>query len=277
MVFVGKTSDSVVKQENNTSCREGARLFLSKRRTALHVQIYGLDLTLMMVLHALRQNSDLRVLICSEFKFKFELGVDRIYYCRVKPFINTVIASVEQSCLADIQVFLATSPKTQSCPMYRYSKDLQLGGDGHVALLLLFFLPSHFHAASLLTACTLVFTIYPVPVLFDLVSHSSEAVSTGAAIQAIAIYYSILTEPVPVVIHSTSSYGVVDHAALKMQLTQNSSRHTSLVASSTCTYAYVQAYFQNNTLPADGVICEVETELFSAAPYPHILGRSIHD
>ncbi|KAK0504492.1 TAP-like protein-domain-containing protein [Armillaria luteobubalina] len=45
-------------------------------------------------------------------------------------------------------------------------------------------------------------------------------------------------------------------------LAQNSSGHTSLVASSACTYAYVQAYFQNGTLPDDGVVCDVETELF---------------
>ncbi|PBK88208.1 alpha/beta-hydrolase [Armillaria gallica] len=50
-------------------------------------------------------------------------------------------------------------------------------------------------------------------------------------------------------------------------LTQNSSGHTSLVASSTCTYAYAQAYFQNGTLPDDGVVCEVETELFSTSSY----------
>ncbi|KAK0477808.1 hypothetical protein IW261DRAFT_1594292 [Armillaria novae-zelandiae] len=156
MVFVGKSSDSIVKQENNTSCREGGRLFLCKRRTALHVQIYGLDLTLM-VLRALRQNSDIRVLICSEFEFKFELGIDRIYYCGVKPFINTVIASVEQSCLADIQqlyINVGTGNPRQILGAERFR-------------------------------------------------------------MAIAIYYSILTEPVPVVIHSTSSYGVVDHAALQ--------------------------------------------------------------
>ncbi|KAK0492463.1 TAP-like protein-domain-containing protein [Armillaria luteobubalina] len=45
-------------------------------------------------------------------------------------------------------------------------------------------------------------------------------------------------------------------------LAQNSSGHTSLVASSVCTHGYVQAYFQNGTLPDDGVICDVETELF---------------
>ncbi|PBK84160.1 hypothetical protein ARMGADRAFT_943880 [Armillaria gallica] len=45
-------------------------------------------------------------------------------------------------------------------------------------------------------------------------------------------------------------------------LTQNSSGHTSSVASSACTSAHVQAYFQNGTLPDDGVVCDVETELF---------------
>ncbi|KAK0215411.1 TAP-like protein-domain-containing protein [Armillaria fumosa] len=59
-------------------------------------------------------------------------------------------------------------------------------------------------------------------------------------------------------------------------LTQNSSGHTSLVASSVCTSAYVQAYFQNGTLPDDGVICEVETELFSMSPYTP-LRRSFRD
>ncbi|KAG7445507.1 alpha/beta-hydrolase [Guyanagaster necrorhizus] len=45
-------------------------------------------------------------------------------------------------------------------------------------------------------------------------------------------------------------------------LTQNSSGHTSTVASSTCTQAYVQAYFQNGTLPHEGTVCEVESALF---------------
>ncbi|KAK0445894.1 TAP-like protein-domain-containing protein [Armillaria borealis] len=45
-------------------------------------------------------------------------------------------------------------------------------------------------------------------------------------------------------------------------LAQKSSGHTSSVASSACTSAHVQAYFQNGTLPDDGVVCEVETELF---------------
>ncbi|KAK0187556.1 Alpha/Beta hydrolase protein [Armillaria mellea] len=45
-------------------------------------------------------------------------------------------------------------------------------------------------------------------------------------------------------------------------LARNSSGHSSLVASSDCMNAYVQAYFQNGTLPDNGVICEVEPELF---------------
>ncbi|KAK0221345.1 TAP-like protein-domain-containing protein [Armillaria fumosa] len=45
-------------------------------------------------------------------------------------------------------------------------------------------------------------------------------------------------------------------------LTQRASGHTSLTASSTCTQAYIQAYFQNGTLPGDGTVCEVESELF---------------
>ncbi|KAK0429846.1 TAP-like protein-domain-containing protein, partial [Armillaria borealis] len=48
-------------------------------------------------------------------------------------------------------------------------------------------------------------------------------------------------------------------------LTQNSSGHTSLAASSTCTHAYVQAYFKNGTLPGDGTVCEVESEMFPAS------------
>ncbi|KAK0191837.1 Alpha/Beta hydrolase protein [Armillaria mellea] len=59
-------------------------------------------------------------------------------------------------------------------------------------------------------------------------------------------------------------------------LTQNSSGHTSLVASSACIYAYAKAYFQNGTLPDDGVVCEIETELFSASPYTPFL-RSFQD
>ncbi|PBK86199.1 hypothetical protein ARMGADRAFT_1017465 [Armillaria gallica] len=45
-------------------------------------------------------------------------------------------------------------------------------------------------------------------------------------------------------------------------LTQNSSGHTSMSASSECTHAYIQAYFQNGTLPKDGTVCEVESEMF---------------
>ncbi|KAK0445905.1 TAP-like protein-domain-containing protein [Armillaria borealis] len=45
-------------------------------------------------------------------------------------------------------------------------------------------------------------------------------------------------------------------------LTQNSSGHTSISASSECTHAYVQAYFQNGTLPKEGTVCEVESEMF---------------
>ncbi|KAK0218614.1 TAP-like protein-domain-containing protein [Armillaria nabsnona] len=45
-------------------------------------------------------------------------------------------------------------------------------------------------------------------------------------------------------------------------LTQNSSGHTSISASSECTQAYVQAYFQNGTLPKDGTVCEVESKMF---------------
>ncbi|PBK84151.1 alpha/beta-hydrolase [Armillaria gallica] len=45
-------------------------------------------------------------------------------------------------------------------------------------------------------------------------------------------------------------------------LTQNSSGHTSISASSECTHAYVQAYFQNGTLPKDRTVCEVESEMF---------------
>ncbi|SJL02797.1 uncharacterized protein ARMOST_06134 [Armillaria ostoyae] len=48
-------------------------------------------------------------------------------------------------------------------------------------------------------------------------------------------------------------------------LTQNSSGHTSLSASSACTHAYVRAYFQNGTLPGDGTVCEVESEMFPAS------------
>ncbi|KAK0191607.1 Alpha/Beta hydrolase protein [Armillaria mellea] len=45
-------------------------------------------------------------------------------------------------------------------------------------------------------------------------------------------------------------------------LTQNASGHTSAFSSSKCTYAYVQAYFQNGTLPSGGTVCDVESEMF---------------
>ncbi|KAK0187548.1 Alpha/Beta hydrolase protein [Armillaria mellea] len=49
-------------------------------------------------------------------------------------------------------------------------------------------------------------------------------------------------------------------------LTQNSSGHTSISASSECTQGYIQAYFQNGTLPKDGTICKVESEMFPTSP-----------
>ncbi|KAK0457510.1 TAP-like protein-domain-containing protein [Desarmillaria tabescens] len=48
-------------------------------------------------------------------------------------------------------------------------------------------------------------------------------------------------------------------------LTQNSSGHASLAASSACTRAYIQGYFQNGTLPSDGTVCEVESQMFPAS------------
>ncbi|KAK0187550.1 Alpha/Beta hydrolase protein, partial [Armillaria mellea] len=48
-------------------------------------------------------------------------------------------------------------------------------------------------------------------------------------------------------------------------LTQNSSGHTSISASSECTHSYVQAYFQNGTLPNDRTVCGVESVMFPTA------------
>ncbi|PBL01762.1 alpha/beta-hydrolase [Armillaria gallica] len=45
-------------------------------------------------------------------------------------------------------------------------------------------------------------------------------------------------------------------------LARNATGHTSLASASVCTQAYVQAYFHNGTLPSDGTVCEVESELF---------------
>ncbi|SJL01203.1 uncharacterized protein ARMOST_04521 [Armillaria ostoyae] len=45
-------------------------------------------------------------------------------------------------------------------------------------------------------------------------------------------------------------------------LARNASGHTSLASASVCTQACVQAYFHNGTLPSDGTVCEVESELF---------------
>ncbi|KAJ7152452.1 Alpha/Beta hydrolase protein [Mycena filopes] len=48
-------------------------------------------------------------------------------------------------------------------------------------------------------------------------------------------------------------------------LTQDCIGHTSLVASSDCTFGYMRAYFVNGTLPPPGTVCAVEAELF---PFP---------
>ncbi|KAK7028826.1 hypothetical protein VNI00_014839 [Paramarasmius palmivorus] len=67
-------------------------------------------------------------------------------------------------------------------------------------------------------------------------------------------------------------------------LTQDSPGHTSLAGSSTCTYAAVAAYFSNGTLPQEGTVCAVESQLFpnatesgslSARSLNHIRRRSM--
>ncbi|KAK0479961.1 Alpha/Beta hydrolase protein, partial [Armillaria luteobubalina] len=45
-------------------------------------------------------------------------------------------------------------------------------------------------------------------------------------------------------------------------LTRNATGHTSLPSASVCTQDYVRAYFHNGTLPDDGTVCEIESELF---------------
>ncbi|KAF8902292.1 TAP-like protein-domain-containing protein [Mucidula mucida] len=45
-------------------------------------------------------------------------------------------------------------------------------------------------------------------------------------------------------------------------LTLNAPGHTSFTASSTCVQSYIRDYFVNGTLPGDGIVCEVEAELF---------------
>ncbi|KAK0231501.1 TAP-like protein-domain-containing protein [Armillaria fumosa] len=45
-------------------------------------------------------------------------------------------------------------------------------------------------------------------------------------------------------------------------LTRNATGHTSLSSESVCTQDYVRAYFHNGTLPDDGTVCEIESELF---------------
>lgn len=47
-------------------------------------------------------------------------------------------------------------------------------------------------------------------------------------------------------------------------LTQDSPGHSSLSAPSTCTVRYVRDYFTNGTLPAEGVVCPVDSPIFSA-------------
>ncbi|KAJ7744113.1 TAP-like protein-domain-containing protein [Mycena metata] len=48
-------------------------------------------------------------------------------------------------------------------------------------------------------------------------------------------------------------------------LTQDSVGHTTLVATSDCTFSYYRAYFVNGTLPAPGTVCSVNAELFPSS------------
>ncbi|KZV76859.1 hypothetical protein PENSPDRAFT_622357 [Peniophora sp. CONT] len=48
-------------------------------------------------------------------------------------------------------------------------------------------------------------------------------------------------------------------------LTQNSTGHISMSATSNCTTSVVASYFADATLPTDGTVCQVEGELFPAA------------
>ncbi|KAJ7711219.1 TAP-like protein-domain-containing protein, partial [Mycena olivaceomarginata] len=48
-------------------------------------------------------------------------------------------------------------------------------------------------------------------------------------------------------------------------LTQDSPGHTSLVAPSLCTHGALRAYFQDGTLPKEGIVCPVDAELFPGA------------
>jgi hypothetical protein len=42
-------------------------------------------------------------------------------------------------------------------------------------------------------------------------------------------------------------------------------QHTSLVAPSLCTHGALRAYFQDGTLPKEGIVCPVDAELFPSA------------
>ncbi|KZT36575.1 hypothetical protein SISSUDRAFT_1049722 [Sistotremastrum suecicum HHB10207 ss-3] len=45
-------------------------------------------------------------------------------------------------------------------------------------------------------------------------------------------------------------------------LTQNSSGHCSLAATSACTAKYIREYFRDGTLPPEGTVCEIEDHVF---------------
>ncbi|KAK1216244.1 hypothetical protein PQX77_021118 [Marasmius sp. AFHP31] len=55
-----------------------------------------------------------------------------------------------------------------------------------------------------------------------------------------------------------------NHAAFPSSglLVQDSPGHTSLAATSACTFQVVAAYFANGTLPEEGTVCPIDQELF---------------
>ncbi|KAK0493692.1 hypothetical protein EDD18DRAFT_1356148 [Armillaria luteobubalina] len=94
----------------------------------------------------------------------------------------------------------------------------------------------------------------------DVAISCSNALSITESLEDLLVYWDRnMADPITPLFmaHKTSST-----FPGSIVLAQNSSGHTSLVASSVCMHGYMQVYFQNGTLPDDGVVCDVETELF---------------
>jgi len=60
-------------------------------------------------------------------------------------------------------------------------------------------------------------------------------------------------------------------------LTQNSSGHCSIAATSICTSKAIRNYFANGTLPEEGTVCQVESSIFKGISDDYVATLSSDD